>query len=194
MKIHLARLVAAGLAIQIAGGDSVDAPWLLPRSMDAFQNLLDRSPFSLPTAEESAPLADRFSLTGAATIDGKPVVFVFDKNTQNRLMLGQSPDGSNNQLLDFQPDSDPQKMTARVRLEGQESVLRYAESAPAAQGMPQPPVAGNFPPQPGPPQAVPPGQVVTTNAQPAPNQPPRRVIRRRVISGQPPAPQPVPNQ
>ena len=44
-------------------------PWLRPRSMENFKSLLERSPFSLPTAEENTAIAERFVLTGAATIN-----------------------------------------------------------------------------------------------------------------------------
>ena len=190
MKIPLAILFfsAASFPIHAAG----DAPWMEQRSMEKFQVLLNRSPFSLPTAEESAPMADRFFLTGAATINEEAVVFVLDKNTQVRHMLGIKPDAANNQLLDYKPDSNPKNMSARIRIEGQETTIRYAEVPAEAQPAPQMPMNPQLPQQPGAPQ--PPGaaavQPATTNG----NEPPRRVIRRRVISGQPPAAQPVPNQ
>jgi hypothetical protein len=190
MRIPLAILFfsTAPALMQAAG----DAPWMEQRSMEKFQVLLNRSPFSLPTAEESAPMADRFFLTGAATINNEAVVFVLDKNTQVRHMLGIKPDAANNQLLDYKPDSNPKNMSARIRIEGQETTIRYAEVPAEAQPAPQMPMNPPLPQQPGTPQ--PPGaaavQPATTNG----NEPPRRVIRRRVISGQPPAAQPVPNQ
>jgi len=33
-------------------------PWLRPRSMENFKSLLERSPFSLPTAEENTAIAE----------------------------------------------------------------------------------------------------------------------------------------
>ena len=170
-----------------------DAPWLEPRSMEKFQVLLSRSPFSLPTAEESAPVADRFFLTGAATINNEAVVFVLDKNTQIRHMLGAKPDAANNQLLDYKPDSDPKNMSARIRIEGQETMIRYAEVPAEAQPAPPRPMNPPLPQQPGAPQP-PPGSAAVQPANANGNEPPRRVIRRRVISGQPPAAQPVSNQ
>jgi hypothetical protein len=179
----------------------IEAPWLASRSMENFQVLLDRSPFSLPTAEESAPIADRFFLTGAATINEEPVVFVLDKNTQIRHMLGkkEKEDPTSNQLFEYTPAPDPKNMTALVQIEGQKVSIRYMEFGAEPQQMPQPPVNMNLPQQ----------QKVGMN-QPPPNsgggrppgavqpggdaQNPRRVIRRRVIAGQPPVAQPVPNQ
>ncbi|MFM8716528.1 MAG: hypothetical protein ACKOHM_02795 [Spartobacteria bacterium] len=191
MKIPLAILFfsAACLPIQAAS----DAPWMEQRSMEKFQVLLNRSPFSLPTAEESAPTADRFFLTGAATINNESVVFVLDKNTQARHMLGAKPDAANNQLLDYKPDSNPKNMSARIRIEGQEATIRYAELPSEAHPAPPMPVNPQMPQQPGAPNQQP-GAAAVQPATQNGNEPPRRVIRRRVISGQPPAAQPVPNQ
>ena len=190
MRIPLAILIFLATTALMHGAD--DAPWMEQRSMEKFQVLLNRSPFSLPTAEESAPMADRFFLTGAATINNEAVVFVLDKNTQGRHMLGAKPDSANNQLLDYKPDADPKNMSARIRIEGQETTIRYAEVPAEAQPAPQMPMNPQLPQQPGAPQ--PPGAAAVQPANTNGNEPPRRVIRRRVISGQPPAAQPVPNQ
>ncbi|MEI6071032.1 MAG: hypothetical protein WCS31_04520 [Verrucomicrobiae bacterium] len=180
-------LVAAATAIA-----QTDAPWALPREMSAFQFLLDRSPFSLPTAEESSPLADRFSLTGAVAIDGESLVFVLDKTTQTRHMLSKIPNKQNMELVEYLPDTNPRRMRATIRVNGQIATLAYAEPAaqlpqiaaprPAAANPAQPPttvvnVPPNVPAAPGSPAF----QKQTT-------QPPaRHVIRRRIISGQPAA-------
>lgn len=193
-------LLGSQAALLAAEGEVV-APWLEPRSIEKFQSILTRSPFSLPTAEESAPAADRFFLTGAATINNAPVVFILDKNTQTRHMLSKNPNAQNNVLIEFQGGSDPKKMTARVRIEGQETLIHYAELPPEVPPppAPQPPAAVQQPgaPKPGMPNPAgtppqPPALQQGNNGQP--NQPPRRVIRRRVISGQPQNAQPVPNQ
>jgi len=186
MKRPLLTLILFACAIvNLTASD--DAPWLNERSMSDFQVLVSRSPFSLPTAEESAPLAERFFLTGSATINEEPVVFVMDRNSQARLMLGKQPNKEDNVLLEFLPDPDPKKMKATVRIEGQTTTIQYSEVPGSEQPAPQP-----MPPaqQPLPAQAG-------VNPAPPQNQnpqPPRRVIRRRVISGQPPTAQPNPGQ
>ncbi|MCX6974036.1 MAG: hypothetical protein NTZ94_06975 [Verrucomicrobia bacterium] len=189
MKIPLALIFIVGTCAVSLASDQADALWLQPRSMDKFQILLDRSPFSLPTAEESAPMAERFSITGSATINEEPVVFIVDKNTQNRLMLGKNPDSSGNVLLEYLPDLNPQKMKASIRIDGQVTTVAYAEVAAdqPQQAPPVPMVPNAVQPPPG--SQPPPGAV--NPAQPQdPSQQPRRVIRRRVISGQNPPAQP----
>ena len=196
-------LLAALAPVAAETPDFEASPWLKPRSLQDFRALLDRSPFSLPTAEEISEVEDRFFLTGAATINEQPVVFVFDKNTQNRLMLEKLEDSENpskDRLVELAPSDDPKNLRATVLIEGQRSEIRFSETAfsvspeqpaplPAAApgqhmppnppGIPQPPTASQQQ------AAVQPGN--TPNSQP-----PRRVIRRRVISGQAPAAQPVP--
>lgn len=202
--LFLVLVSPLGTAADVSGSE----PWLQPRSMENFKSLLERSPFSLPTAEESTPVADRFFLTGVATINEQPVVFVFDKNTQNRLMLGKF-EGPENQakdrLIELFQDPDPKNMRASVQIEGQRAEIRFSETAfalPSGQslaapagstGQPMPPQ----PPAPQPPQAAAPAgqqQSAVQSGNNANSQPPRRVIRRRVISGQAPAAQPIPGQ
>lgn len=193
MKLALALILAVATLKLCSANEQADELWLQSRSMEKFQVLLDRSPFSLPTAEESAPAAERYSITGAATINQEPFVFIVDKNTQTRLMLGKNPDHSGNVLLEYLPDLNPQKMKASIRIDGQVTTVAYAEVSADQQQqvMPVPMVPNAIQPPPGtPPQ---PGSV--NPAQPQNSaQPPRRVIRRRVISGQNPSAQPNPGQ
>jgi len=206
IRAILIFLLVSRLSVAAETPDLDSEPWLRPRSMENFKSLLERSPFSLPTAEENTAIAERFVLTGAATINETPVVFVLDKNTQNRLMLeksNSSDSSSKDQLLELFQDADPKNLRASVQIEGQRTEIRFSETSfEPPSGQPMPPQA-NAPNQPMPPMPpAPPLQPAATGqqqpaVQPGNNanaQPPRRVIRRRVISGQPPAAQPVPGQ
>jgi hypothetical protein len=202
IRAILLLLLASGVSFTSETGDWDASPWLKPRSMENFQALLSRSPFSLPTAEETTAAPDRFSLTGVATINERPVVFVFDKNTQNRLMLEKLEDSENpskDRLVELAPSDDPKNLRATVLIEGQRSEIRFSETAFSVSPEQPAPVPAAAPGQHMPP--YPPGIPQPINAQQqsavqpgnTPNsQPPRRVIRRRVISGQAPAAQPVP--
>lgn len=206
IRAILIFLLVSRLSVAAETPDLDSEPWLRPRSMENFKSLLERSPFSLPTAEENTAIAERFVLTGAATINETPVVFVLDKNTQNRLMLeklSSSDNAGKDQLLELFQDADPKNLRASVQIEGQRTEIRFSETSfEPPSGQPMPPQA-NAPNQPMPPmppapplQPAAPGQQQPA-VQPGNNanaQPPRRVIRRRVISGQPPAAQPVPGQ
>ena len=98
-------------------------PWTQPRDISRFQFLLDRSPFSLPTAEESSPIADRYALTGMVSINGEPMVFVLDKTTQERHMLTKTPNKLDMGLVDYLPDPDPRRMHATIKISGQTATL-----------------------------------------------------------------------
>ena len=171
-----------------------DEPWAQPRDFARFQFLLDRSPFSLPTAEESSPVAERYTLTGAVSINGDPLVFVLDKTTQERHMLSKTPNKLDMALVDYMPDPDPRRMHATIKISGQLATISYSEPV-AVQGQQQavPQIPGQAPQNPNPSAVVnqPPGQVLAGAApqnmqQPSNTQSPqRRIIRRRIISGQP---------
>lgn len=156
-------------------------PWEKPRALKDFPSLLGRSPFSLPTAEEKAAPEDRFHLAGAATMGGEQVVFVWDKNTHQRLLLRAEDDNSGNRLLEFISDANPKNLRAKVQIAGQTADIRFSDTAfDLSQAQPPPVHKGPAPeantqPQPNP--------QITPGAPGA--EPPRRVIRRRVISGQP---------
>ncbi len=213
MKLHysyplFALAIAAGVARAEDAADQ--APWMKPRDISSFQAILDRSPFSLPTAEESSPLAERYSLTGAADLNGDPLVFVLDRTTQSRQMLSKIPNSQKMSLVEYLPDTDPRKMRATIRVDGQIATIAYSDTAaqpqqPQQPGQPQMPAQPQMPgapvSQPRPSHAgMVPGQPTTVVNVPAAmpgspafqqqqgngaQQPPRRVIRRRVISGQP---------
>ncbi|MEX1118272.1 MAG: hypothetical protein WEB60_05700 [Terrimicrobiaceae bacterium] len=182
-SLAMATVVAEEMP-QEAGPGPADLPLVTGgRDISQFEFLFKRSPFSLPTAEEKSPVADRYVLTGAASWDGKQRIFVFDRTAQTRHVLEPDSEGSGLMLMEFLPDSDPRKMKARVRIQGEIATLAYAEPEPVAgavQGQQIMPVISGQPAQP----------VISNPGIPGQQNPPRRVIRRRVISGNPAPPNP----
>ncbi len=188
-------LVAVILCAARAAANEDVEPWAAPRELSAFQSLLDRSPFSLPTAEESSPLAERYALTGAVAIDGDPIVFIMDRTTQARHMLSKKVNEQNMSLVEYLPDPDARRMRATIRVGEEVATIAYVEPAnseqpptnPAGPGNPVPAASGSVINAPAP---VAPGQpgapVVTQGGDQQTPQPPRRIIRRRIISGQGP--------
>jgi len=158
------------------------------RSLEQFDVLLKRSPFSLPTAEEKSPLSDRYGLTGAAEWDGIQRIFVVDKTSQQRLVLKQGATEKNITLLEFLPASDPREMKARVRVGGEIATLAYeapkgnAKAANTATNTRRPPNQVN--------NSANRSNVATPPTSNSNNQPKRRVIRRRVIRSAPAPPSP----
>lgn len=111
---------------------------------------------------------------------GKQVVFVWDKNTHQRLLLRAEADGSGNRLVEFFSDPNPKNMLAKVEIAGQTADIRFSDTAFELSQAPQQP-ASKTPAASG---AISPPNPQMTPATPG-NEPPRRVIRRRVISGKP---------
>lgn len=146
------------------------------RDFAPFEFLLQRSPFSLPTAEETSPLAERYCLTGAVEWGGKQQVFILDKATQQRHVVSPEGGTAGMVLLEFLPHPDPRRMQARVQIGGQVATISYAEAA-AAENAAAPMPADQ------------PHQIAQQAAQLTPGSPPppRRVIRRRVIAATPEA-------
>ena len=109
-------------------------------------------------------------------------------------MLSKTPNKLDMALVAYMPDSDPRRMHATIKVSGQLATISYSEPV-AAQGQQQatPQNPGQIPQNPNPSAVVnpPPGQVLATAApqnmqQPSNTQSPqRRIIRRRIISGQP---------
>ncbi|MCX7869525.1 MAG: hypothetical protein N2322_06185, partial [Terrimicrobiaceae bacterium] len=77
---RLQVIAAACLAASLLPARAV--PEAEARAFSQFEFLLARSPFSLPTAEESSPLTERYALTGAVEWGGRQQVFVLDRNSQ----------------------------------------------------------------------------------------------------------------
>lgn len=187
---HLPMLLVPLLVLPLARATSdagTDAPWAAARDLQKFSWLLERSPFSLPTAEESSPLADRYALTGAAGIGGEALVFVFDRTTQARHMLSKQPNAEAMSLVEFLPDPDPRRMRATIRVGGEIATIAFqeagsanAEQAPAAAPVPANGATPTAAAQPAPP----PSATINPPSGDPSSGPPRKVIRRRIITGQ----------
>ncbi len=171
-------------------------PWEKSRDLKAFQPLLKHSPFSLPTAEDSSPLADRYALTGIVTINGEDQVFVFDRTDQSRELVGKIPNAKNMSLVSLirEGNSAPQK--ASIMIGSESGTIGFLEAKQPQGGNPAAPVPGSAaagltgsqPPQQGAqlPQLPPLPQLPQAQQTQQPTQPGRRIIRRPMIQ----APQP----
>ncbi|MEY2907058.1 MAG: hypothetical protein RLZZ408_1529 [Verrucomicrobiota bacterium] len=179
-----------GCSGAVTASDSQSEAWEKPRELEAFRKLIARSPFSLPTAEESSPLAERYAMTGIITIGGEEQVFVFDRTDQSRELLTGRPNAKNMSLVTLvREGKNPIKATIRVGgetgtigfLEGSNPSAQAAPPAPGSPASANAPAAGvklpPLPPLPKTPSNTPPG---------------RRIIRRPVVTApqttQPPAP------
>lgn len=105
----------------------MSAPWTQPRLLSNFQTLLQHSPFSLASAEESSPLSERYAITGVITLDGEDEVFIFDRNDQSRELVTKKPNEKQMSLIAIIPQSDPSKLKATVSIKGETGTLSELE-------------------------------------------------------------------
>jgi hypothetical protein len=180
--------------------------WEKTRDLNSFQQLLKHSPFSLPTAEESSPLADRYALTGIVTINGEDQIFVFDRTDQTRELVGKNPNAKNMSLVSLVREGNAAPQKASIIVGSETGTIGFLESKqpqqPQANIAPAPgSMAGGLPGAPGalgaqqgvhlpqlPPLPQLPGAAQSPQV-PQANQPGRRIIRRPMIQ----APQPQPS-
>lgn len=171
-----------------------EAPaWEQKRSLEKFRTLLAHSPFSLPTAEQNSPLAERYALTGIVSIGGVDQVFVFDRTDQSRELVGRSPNSKGMSLVAVLRDTGASPK-ASISIGGETGTIGFMESSPPQA---QPAVQAAQPGSPAFQGQAPQPAVQLPTLPPLPQQQPgspqqgRRIIRRPVIHApQPAAPHP----
>jgi hypothetical protein len=170
---------------------AIDHPWEKSRDPKSFQSLLKHSPFSLPTAEDSSPLADRYALTGIVTINGEDQVFVFDRTDQSRELVGKIPNAKNMSLVSLIREGNATPQKASIMIGSESGTIGFLEAKQPQGGNPAAPVPGSVAaglpgsqnPQQGGglPQLPPLPQLPQAQQTQQPTQPGRRIIRRPMI-------------
>jgi len=168
--------------------------------LSRYEKLWERPPFHLESVappEESAALAQRYALTGIAEIDGKPIAFLMERASQQRMIVEQEARDSGLALVSV--DLSAQKYedsTVTIQQGAEVGVIKFDAGPampPQAMGLgAQPPqVPMGIPPQPGVPGGAPgavPGQVPPPGV---PGQAPQVAATQPgvpPVPGQPPAP------
>lgn len=109
-------------------------PWMRPRELSSFQTLMQHSPFSLATAEDSSPISERYMLTGIITLDGEEQIFVMDRNDQSRELLTKKPNAKGMALVNIIHDDDPNKLKATIRVNGDTGVINNIDLENSGKG------------------------------------------------------------
>jgi hypothetical protein len=173
----------------VVASDTATPAWEIPREISTFSKLLSHSPFSLPTAEESSPLAERYAMTGIITLNGEDQIFVFDRTDQSRELLTAKPNAKNMSLLSLVREAN-NPIKASIRIGSEVGTIGFMEAGNATAAVqPGAPAPGS------PSSANAPATGVTLPAlpplpqSPASNPQGRRIIRRPVVTA-PQTPQP----
>ncbi len=130
--LALAVLVLSGTFLQ-AGEIEPGTPFA-PSKYDAerYRHIWEKSPFvtEAPAAlQQSAGLAQRFILTGAASLQDQPIIFVLDRTSLTRLMVTKEVNQQGLVLVSLKEEANPQKSQATIRLGSEEGVIRYDPAA-----------------------------------------------------------------
>lgn len=92
-----------------------------------YEHIWQQFPFVVetPVVPQSAGLEQRFVLTGVATLNSAPVVFVLDRRSLSRVIVTQTKNAQNIQLIAVQPNVDPQKASATIQVGTEQAVIHY---------------------------------------------------------------------
>ncbi len=178
MSTRLLPVISSAVVMALSGqilpaAESEGAFKPAAHPVERYQHIWEKSPFvtEAPVIQESGGLAQRFALTGVASLQNQPMVFVLDRQSLSRLVVTSVRNQQGLELVSVEGQGDPKQSTAIIRLGTEQAVIRYDLAAlqsvnpspenPSPAAAPQPVEA-----------AVP--QTRTTNS------PPRalRVIRR----------------
>ena len=133
----LCRLVAlAACSLALAGrSDNGEAQAFLPAPLttEHFHDLNERSPFL-----RTLNFADTYRLRGVATIDGKPVAMLFNRETEKTVQVTSTEANKlGMKLVGVEQAKDLSKVSVRLVIGGEEVDLSYDASQIAPQGSPK---------------------------------------------------------
>lgn len=159
-----------------------------------YRAIWEKSPFVARSADAAAQgpaLAQRFALTGLATLGDRQLVFLLDRNTLTRVVVGNGKDQSGVQIVSIQNPDRLKESAVTIRLGNEEATLKYDPGVAQVANQPAPTASGGGQGRPpGPPGmggnpngGQPAGQVASQNSG-APSQPqaPRQIRRTRLIN------------
>lgn len=175
MRNPFHRLVRSGLILIVSAASLPADEEFAPKVYDAerYREIWEKSPFVAVVAQtpSSEGLAQRFALTGTATLEDRPVIFVLDRKDLTRQVVTEEPNPEGIVLVSVQDPSDFKSAQATIKLGAEQAVIRY--DLAAMQNV-------NQNPQPGPVPNMTTGPAVRTSPGSVPTPPPRRtrVIRR----------------
>lgn len=94
-----------------------------PVSTEHFQVLMENSPFT-----RSLNLSDLLILTGIASMDGKKVATLMNKETKETYVVSEAPNPQGWKMVEVADNDDIEKVAAKIAIAGGEVVtVRYTE-------------------------------------------------------------------
>lgn len=114
------------MAALAAGDQETFAPPVL--KLEQYRHIWEKSPFVAEAAVVKEPgggLAQRFVLTGLATLRNEPVVFVLDRQSLARLVVSRESKPGGLEVISVENNNDPKQASATLRLGNEQGVIRY---------------------------------------------------------------------
>ena len=124
-----------------------------PLELQRYEHIWKQSPFVVetPVVQKSDGLEQRFVLTGMASMNSVPVIFLLDRQSLSRIMVvsGGKDNPQDIQLVSLQTNPDPRLASATIRKGSEQGTVRYdpaalqvaAASPPAKPGTPAEPAS-----------------------------------------------------
>jgi hypothetical protein len=145
MKPHLLIFFTL-LACRLCGAAARAEEKAVPQgyAVERYAALWERSPFTTASAVEDAPpAAAKLALAGLARIGSEDTVTVLNKESQERIIVTQTPNAQGYKLVSVEPNADPLKVVVTL-LKGDESIkVRFDPTLLAAQSKTAPPPGQN---------------------------------------------------
>ncbi len=170
-------VLLAGTALQ-----AQSVPIEGPRDPAQFAALFAKSPFVMPSGGDQSPLSQRYAITGIASMNGEPIVFLLDQATKQRLAISARESQGGVTFVSLTQNDDPNLVRATIRSGSETGDVGFAKSqlSPARNAAaPANTTAATPAPPPATPAASPAAELVAA-PQPQPSAPSstRRIIRR----------------
>ncbi len=148
MKLPAAALFLAWfISLGSLRAQTDDAPFppeaILP---DRYEGMMKRSPFVLPTAEETKSevaenWASDYQIVSVLQVGGESVVLAKKLSTGERLPIRSKSNAQGIRLLNLQMSSNPREVSAVIEMDGSEGTIQYDPSI--LSGLPTSVVPGN---------------------------------------------------
>jgi hypothetical protein len=175
--------------VTLAHGGEEFAP--KPFGIERYEHIWQQSPFVVetPVVQQSAGLEQRFALTGVASLNAAPVIFVLDRQSLSRIIVTQGKNAQNIELVSVETNPDPRKASAIIKVGAEQGVIRYDPGAlqttgqtPDASGKGNAPNTAQAPTSPVQPTPTTAQNLVAQTSSPPPTPPAStKIIRRRPI-------------
>lgn len=125
------------LVLTVFGASLWAGEWLsAPRGIERYAHIWESMPFAAASNVSPAGnfLAERYAVTGFASVGTEDLVFIFDRTKLERFSVTKSQAARGVELLGLENTDNIKNLKARVRVEGETTLLSYEPDIVARAG------------------------------------------------------------